>query len=291
MNSLEELSVGNRASTTSLRSFRGSRAAIRDHERVSIGAARVWVAPLVVHQLLTGCIATSYLVSMRVERSQIHSDPLRTLQLLLMWAQVGGEAGAIDCQPVVRARVSHTLTLDLQLEGQCPAVHEAHVDIVAALHSYTILARQCRGTECAFELRVYWRCTIGVVIFLNLWWPPHAGFLRPSRTTQSTIVSLLVAAHLGPIAGRRQFAQNDEIVGRRRIQLNVLRVRTCCRTGLVSNPNGLGGTPIDNSQTTLLRICSSVANKGNSSKGNYTRRHGSKDRQCPLQHSLGKTNG
>mmetsp|Transcript_97182 Transcript_97182/g.256563 ORF Transcript_97182/g.256563 Transcript_97182/m.256563 type:complete len:328 (-) Transcript_97182:39-1022(-) len=179
---LHEAGLLDRASAAGVGGFGRRGAAVLHRLVVRRGdAVRERVAPIVGGQLRTGTVATHNLALVRVNHLQVR---LLRVEELARGALVQRQGRAVYTghhAPVAVSCVALPAALQghLELERQGPPVDQADVDPVDALVS----------PECALKLGVDRRGAVRAIL-------PRAPALADEAT-----VALIVAPHLGPVAG------------------------------------------------------------------------------------------
>mmetsp|Transcript_119877 Transcript_119877/g.339799 ORF Transcript_119877/g.339799 Transcript_119877/m.339799 type:complete len:320 (+) Transcript_119877:217-1176(+) len=188
---LHELGVLDRARAALLRVLGRRGAAVGG----GLGRVRLppHAVPLVVDELRAGAVAPHDLVGLGVDGLEVRHH-VGGVEVLLGRAVGEGQPGAIDHRAALVA-----VAVELQLEGECEAVHQADVHVVASFHAASggVTGRTFTA-EGRLELGVNGRGALGVVPV-----GPHAGLARAAAPTQAAAVAHVVAAHLRPVARGR----------------------------------------------------------------------------------------
>mmetsp|Transcript_103741 Transcript_103741/g.293244 ORF Transcript_103741/g.293244 Transcript_103741/m.293244 type:complete len:290 (+) Transcript_103741:1307-2176(+) len=208
------------------------------------------VVPLCVDQLHAGAVASSNKAGVRVYR--LEADRLRTKGLTRRTA-LEGQPGAVN--DVHRARVLPTACpINVELEGQRVAIHQAHIHVVAAGHlaGDVRIARCPNAAEGGLKLGVNGRRAVRVVCRGAA--AHDAALAGTPAAAKTAVVPVLIARHLRPVAHRCEAVEGGKVVGLHRRDLDVLRVwADPAASTLVRNPHGLAGTQVPDAQAPAPR--------------------------------------
>mmetsp|Transcript_20669 Transcript_20669/g.30799 ORF Transcript_20669/g.30799 Transcript_20669/m.30799 type:complete len:225 (+) Transcript_20669:626-1300(+) len=212
------------------------------------------VVPIAESQLSARAVASGDLTRCRVLHPQVHTGTSLS-QVFSGRALIVVQMGAID--HLARLGSSSAITLQLQLERQGEAIHQAHIQPIAACGLATAgVAWEAHLSESSFEFSINWRGTALSTAYL-------AG---STAATNRALVPLAIAAHFGPVSSGLQVVGHSEVMGCIWRQLDVLRVGAHARSSLMSDPNRSRATTVDDAQTGCLRFGSQcLSNEGSSS--------------------------
>mmetsp|Transcript_37715 Transcript_37715/g.94650 ORF Transcript_37715/g.94650 Transcript_37715/m.94650 type:complete len:327 (-) Transcript_37715:110-1090(-) len=217
VHSTNKLSVLDRTSSASLRRLRWSRTAIVLDKIVCWSKCCSIVAPIVEGELAAWGIASNNSASPWMTDPKINGCIAGIANILGMRATIKGQIRAINFLHHLAVPISGAALLrHLELEWQCPAIHETDVDPI-----YAVCTKAC------LKLCIHWWCASKrAVTYLP----------RATALTNLTHVPKLVAPHLGPIPRSSETVRSGEGVRFPTVKPKVLWVRphTCLRH--VGNP-------------------------------------------------------